>query len=215
MELIEVLLKLVLSISLGGLIGLEREASQKPAGFRTNILVCVGSAMMMTLAVLLVRSSSGTTDTIVRMAAGVITGVGFLGAGTILQSRGNIAGLTTASTLWLVAGLGLVIGAGYYIPALLFTGVTIATLILFRKVEEMFLQKSFFRYQFKIKERPYLLSSLRKLALHHGIRLEKLTMRKEGASFQVNFYFAASEEKEQEFNHGLLDLGDIEEFKIG
>ncbi len=214
MELIEVLLKLVLSIALGGLIGLEREASQKPAGFRTNILVCVGSAMMMTLAVLLVRSNSGTTDTLVRMAAGVITGVGFLGAGTILHSRGNVAGLTTASTIWLVAGLGLVIGAGYYVPALLFTGVTVATLVLFRKIEDMFLQKASFRYQFKVKERPYLLSSLRKLALHHGIRLEKLTMRKEHSSFHVNFTFSASEEKEQEFNHDLLDLGDIEEMKI-
>ncbi len=214
MELLEVLLKLILAIALGGLIGLEREASQKPAGFRTNILVCVGSAMMMTLAYLIVEDGSGTPDSLVRLAAGVITGVGFLGAGTILHSRGNIAGLTTASTLWLVAGLGLVIGAGYYVPALLLTGVTIATLVLFRKVEDMFLQKSLYRYQFKIKERPYFLSSLRKLALHHGIRLERLTMKKEGMSFLVTFSFASSEDKEHEFSHGLLDLGDIEELKI-
>jgi putative Mg2+ transporter-C (MgtC) family protein len=214
MELLEVLLKLVLAIALGGLIGLEREASQKPAGFRTNILVCVGATMMMTLAVFLVRDGSGTTDSLVRLAAGVITGVGFLGAGTILHSRGNIAGLTTASTLWLVAGLGLLIGSGYYLPALLLTGVTIATLIMFRRVEAMFLQKSLYRYQFKIKERPYFLSSIRKLALHHGIRLERLTMRKEGASLLVTFSFSSSEDKEQEFSHGLLDLGDVEELKI-
>lgn len=214
MELIEVFLKLVLAIALGGLIGLEREASQKPAGFRTNILVCIGSAMMMTLATLLVGNQGVSSDSIARIAAGVITGVGFLGAGTILHSRGTIAGLTTASTLWLVAGLGLVIGAGYYVPALIYTAVTIATLVLFRKVEETFLKKAHFHYNIKIKERPYLLSSLRKLALHHGIRLENLTMRKEHAAFLVKFSFAASEEKEQEFNHGLLDLGDIEELKI-
>ena len=142
MDIIEVILKLVLAIALGGLIGLEREASQKPAGFRTNILVCVGSAMMMTLAVLMIQSKGGTPDTLVRMAAGVITGIGFLGAGTILHARGTIAGLTTASTLWLVAGLGLVIGAGYYLPALVFTGLTIATLVLFRKVEESYLRKA-------------------------------------------------------------------------
>jgi putative Mg2+ transporter-C (MgtC) family protein len=214
METIEVILKLVLAIALGGLIGLEREASQKPAGFRTNILVCVASAMMMTMATLLVQAKGGTADTLVRMAAGVITGVGFLGAGTIFQARGTVAGLTTASTLWLVAGLGLVIGAGYYLPALVFTALTITTLLLFRKIEASYLRKSQFHYHMKAKARPYILSSLRKLALHHGVRLERLTMKQEGQSYLLAFSFSASEEKEQEFNQGLLELADIEELKI-
>lgn len=214
MDIIEVVLKLVLAIALGGLIGLEREASQKPAGFRTNILVCVGSAMMMMLSVMIIQSKGGTTDTLVRMAAGVITGIGFLGAGTILHARGTIAGLTTASTIWVVAGLGLVIGAGYYVPALIFTALTIATLVLFRRVEESYLRRAQFHYHVKFKQRPYILSSLRKLALHHGIRLEKMTLREEAKSFLVTFSFAASEEKEQEFNQGLFDLADIEELKI-
>jgi putative Mg2+ transporter-C (MgtC) family protein len=214
METIEVILKLILAIALGGLIGLEREASQKPAGFRTNILVCVGSAMMMTMATLLVQAKGGTADTLVRMAAGVITGVGFLGAGTIFQARGTIAGLTTASTLWLVAGLGLVIGAGYYLPALIFTALTITTLLLFRKIEDSYLRKSQFHYHMKAKARPYILSSLRKLALHHGVRLERLIMKQEGQSYLLAFSFSASEEKEQEFNQGLLELADIEELKI-
>jgi len=214
METIEVILKLVLAIALGGLIGLEREASQKPAGFRTNILVCVASAMMMTMATLLVQAKGGTSDTLIRMAAGVITGVGFLGAGTIFQARGTIAGLTTASTLWLVAGLGLVIGAGYYLPALIFTALTITTLLLFRKIEASYLRKSQFHYHLKAKARPYILSSLRKLALHHGVRLERLTMKQEGQSYLLAFSFSSSEEKEQEFNQGLLELADIEELKI-
>lgn len=214
MDILATLLKLVLAIALGGLIGLEREASQKPAGFRTNILVCVGSTMMMTLAVLLVQSKGGSPDTLVRMAAGVITGMGFLGAGTILQARGTIAGLTTASTLWLVAGLGLVIGAGYYVPALIFTALTITTLLLFGRIEASYLHKSQFHYHIKAKARPYLLSSLRKLALHHGVRLERLAMKQEGASYLLTFAFSASEEKEQEFNQGLLELADIEELKI-
>jgi putative Mg2+ transporter-C (MgtC) family protein len=213
-ETIEVILKLVLAIALGGLIGLEREASQKPAGFRTNILVCVGSTMMMALATLLIQAKGGTPDTLVRMAAGVITGVGFLGAGTIFQARGTIAGLTTASTIWLVAGLGLVIGAGYYLPALIFTAMTITTLLLFRKIEDTYLHKSQFHYHLKAKARPYILSSLRKLALHHGVRLERLTMKQEGQSYLLAFSFSASEEKEQEFNQGLLELADIEELKI-
>jgi len=214
MDILTTLLKLVLAIALGGIIGLEREASQKPAGFRTNILVCVGSTMMMALAVLLVQSKGGTSDTLVRMAASVITGMGFLGAGTIMQARGTIAGLTTASTLWLVAGLGLVIGAGYYVPALIFTAVTITTLLLFGKIEASYLHKSQFHYHLKAKARPYILSSLRKLSLHHGVRLERLTMKQEGPSYLLAFAFSASEEKEQEFNQGLLELADIEELKI-
>lgn len=214
MEILEVLLKLVLAVALGGLIGLEREASQKPAGFRTNILVCVGATMMMTLATLLVRPAGAAPDTLVRMAAGVITGIGFLGAGTILQARGTIAGLTTASTLWLVAGLGLVIGAGFYVPALIFTVVTIVTLLLFGRIESAYLHRAQFHYRLKAKARPYILASLRKLALHHGVRLERLTMKQEGPSYLLAFSFSASEEKEQEFNHGLLELADIEELKI-
>jgi putative Mg2+ transporter-C (MgtC) family protein len=214
MDILQVLLKLILAIALGGLIGLEREASQKPAGFRTNILVCIGATMMMSLAVLLVEGKGGNPDTLVRMAAGVITGIGFLGAGTIFQSRGAIAGLTTASTLWVVSGLGLVIGAGYYLPALIITVLTITTLFVFGRIEAVYLHRAQFHYHLKAKARPYILSSLRKLALHHGVRLERLTMRQEGSSYLLTFGFSASEEKEQEFNQGLLELADIEELKI-
>ncbi len=214
MVILEVVLKLVLAVALGGLIGLEREASQKPAGFRTNILVCVGATMMMTMASLLVQAKGGSADTMVRMAAGVVTGIGFLGAGTILHARGEIAGLTTASTIWLVAGLGLVIGAGYYVPALVFTALTIITLLMFRRVEDSYIRKAQFHYHLKAKARPYILASLRKLALHHGVRLEKLTMKQEHQSYVMGFSFSASEQKEQEFNQGLLELADIEELKI-
>ncbi|HVP91977.1 MAG TPA: MgtC/SapB family protein [Terriglobales bacterium] len=214
MELIGILLKLVLAIALGGLIGLEREASQKPAGFRTNILVCVGAATMMMLAGLLIQAKGGNGDSMIKMAAGVITGIGFLGAGTILHPRGTVVGLTTATTIWLVAGLGLVIGAGYYVPALIITAVTIATLVLFRRVEDAYLGKAQFHYQVKFKQRPYILSSLRKLALHHGVRLEKTALHEEGKSYIVSFFLSASEEKEQEFNQGLFELADIEELKI-
>lgn len=214
MELIEIVLKLVLAVALGGLVGLEREASQKPAGFRTNILVCLGSVMMMSLASGLIASKGGTGDSLARMAAGVITGIGFLGAGTIVHARGTVAGLTTASTLWVVAGLGLLIGAGYYVPAVLLTAVILATLVIFRKVEEAYLRKEYFHYHLRIKESPDILSGLRKLSFHLGIKLEKLNLRKEHDAFLITFSFYASEEKEEAFNQGLLRLGEIEELKI-
>ncbi len=213
-ELIDILLKLVLAIALGGLIGLEREASQKPAGFRTNILVCVGSAMMMSLAAELVGAKGGTGDSLLRMAAGVITGIGFLGAGTIVHAKGIVAGLTTASTLWVVAGLGLVIGSGYYVPAILFTALIMFTLVLFRKLEDTYLHKTLHQYSLKVGEAAKTLSGLRKLGFHHGIKLERLNVKKDKEGSFISFSFTASEEKEQEFNQGLLGLGGIDEFRI-
>jgi putative Mg2+ transporter-C (MgtC) family protein len=130
MNIGEILLKLFLAIILGGIIGIERETSHKPAGFRTHILICVTSAMMMIVA----ERLSGTADA-VRMAAGIITGVGFLGAGAILQSRGSVHGLTTAATIWAVAGLGLAVGAGYYVVAACFTVLVVLTLVVFRKID--------------------------------------------------------------------------------
>jgi len=139
MNIWPVFLKLILAIILGGAIGVERETSHKPAGFRTHILICISSATMMILAQLLSGGSLGADSS--RVVAGVITGVGFLGAGTILQARGTVHGLTTASTIWAVAGLGLVIGAGYYLVAVLFTGLVVLTLVLFRKIEFSLIRK--------------------------------------------------------------------------
>jgi putative Mg2+ transporter-C (MgtC) family protein len=141
MDIWDIFLRLFMAIALGGIIGIERETSHKPAGFRTNILICISSAMMMILARLISGGNEAGGDSM-RLAAGVITGVGFLGAGTIIQSRGTIHGLTTASTIWAVAGLGLVIGAGYYVFAALFTGLVVLTLVLFRKIERLLLEKA-------------------------------------------------------------------------
>ena len=214
MDLIEILLKLVLAVALGGLIGLEREASQKPAGFRTNILVCVGSAMLMSLCYGIIAAKGGNGDSLIRMAAGVVTGIGFLGAGTIVHARGMVAGLTTASTLWVVAGLGLVIGAGFYVPAVILTGLIMFTLVLFHRIEEAYIRKGLHHYRFKIKESPDVVSNLRKLSFHHGLKLEKLNLKKEGGSFVIEFGFLATDEKEHEFNQGLFSLGEVEEFKV-
>ena len=214
MNILEIILKLILAIALGGLIGLERESSQKPAVFRTNIMVCLGSTIMMSMAAGLIKGSSASPDSLIRMAAGVVTGIGFLGAGTIIHSRGAVIGLTTASTLWVVAGLGLLIGAGYYIPAIIFTIMVIATLVTFRKVEEVYLKKHIYRYHLRFREQPELLSKLRKLSFHHGVRLEHLSLKKEGSSMVISFTAVGSEDKEQEFNEAVLDLGELEEFQL-
>lgn len=107
--------KLLIAILAGGGIGLERELRGKPAGLRTNILICVGSALLMDLSMRIALQYSGDPG---RIAAQVVTGIGFLGAGTILHTRGSITGLTSAATIWVVAAIGLTAGGGYYFEAL-------------------------------------------------------------------------------------------------
>lgn len=114
---LDLLLKLIFAVLLGGAIGLERQIAGKPAGLRTNILICLGSALLMDLSMNL-RGPDGRVGDPARLAAQVVTGIGFLGAGTIMQSRGTISGLTSAATIWAVAAIGLTIGAGFYTEGL-------------------------------------------------------------------------------------------------
>lgn len=120
--------RLALAVVMGGVIGLEREASDKPAGLRTNILICVGSTLMMILSIDVARHYAVVTADPGRIAQGVITGIGFLGAGTILHSRGGVVGLTTAATTWSVAGIGLALGSGFYLLAAITTLLILAVL---------------------------------------------------------------------------------------
>ncbi len=214
MSLLEIVLKLLLAVGLGGLIGLERESSHKPAGFRTNILICVGSAMMMIVSMLVLQGKEGTAGDLTRIAAGVIAGIGFIGAGTIIQAAESVMGLTTAATIWAVGGLGLVIGAGHYIPALIFTGIIMLTLVIFRQIESQFVRQTIYRYHLKTKYSKDVLIHIKKLALHEGIRIRELTLKKEKDLSIADFAFSCTQEKEQKFNKGLLELEDILEIKI-
>jgi len=214
MSLLEIALKLLLAVGLGGLIGLERESSHKPAGFRTNILICVGSAMMMIVSMLVLQGKEGTSGDLTRIAAGVIAGIGFIGAGTIIQAAESVMGLTTAATIWAVGGLGLVIGAGHYIPALIFTGIIILTLVIFRQIESQFIRHTIYRYHLKTKYSKDVLIHIKKLALHEGIRIRELTLKREKDLSIADFAFSCTQEKEQKFNQGLLELEDILEIKI-
>lgn len=110
----------LLAVLYGGAVGLEREIQGKPAGLRTNILICVGSTLFTQLSMgMVVGSPAGDPS---RIAAQIVTGVGFIGAGTILHSRGEVTGLTSAATIWVVAAIGVALGAGATFEA---TGVTL------------------------------------------------------------------------------------------
>lgn len=116
---VEYIFRIVLSAILGALIGYERQFKHKSAGLRTNILVCIGSCLIMILSNLLYENVEGKTNADpARLAAQVVSGIGFLGAGAIIKEGVNVIGLTTAACIWVVSGVGLAVGAGYYTIAI-------------------------------------------------------------------------------------------------
>src|SRR3954465_2290791 len=129
---LSVALKLFLAAILGGIIGIEREIRDKPAGLRTNILICVGSTLFMSISTKVAELLGGDPT---RIAAQIISGIGFLGAGAVLHSHGFVLGLTTAATIWVVAGIGMALGSGFYGTAVFTTLMTIVTLTLLSFVE--------------------------------------------------------------------------------
>ena len=139
---LDLLAKLALSVILGGAVGIERELSGKPAGLRTNILICLGSALLMDLSMNLgVMQGGPRVGDPGRIAAQIVTGIGFLGAGTILQARGAVIGLTTAATIWVVAAIGMIVGAGQYLEATGSTVLVVLVLTLLQRVERRILAR--------------------------------------------------------------------------
>ena len=123
---LEMALRLLLAAALGAIIGYQRERAGKPAGLRTHILICVGAALFTVTSIY----GFGTSDT-ARVAAGVVAGIGFIGAGAIIRGgEGIVAGLTTAATIWAVAGIGLAAGAGLYLVSTIATVITLIVLFL-------------------------------------------------------------------------------------
>ncbi|MGI6421928.1 MAG: MgtC/SapB family protein [Syntrophomonadaceae bacterium] len=139
MLIYEIIFKLALAGILGGLIGLERESLSRPAGLRTYTLVCVGSALAMIVSIDIYLQYYQTVNADPgRIAAQVISGIGFLGAGTIMREGASVQGLTTAAGLWVVACIGLAVGAGLYVPAIATTILILFVLIYFIKFEARF-----------------------------------------------------------------------------
>jgi len=139
-EYAQIALHLVIALGAGGIIGLERSYHGRPAGFRTHALVCLSSCMLMIVTVYqdtwfsaysLERISVDPT----RLAQGIMTGIGFLGAGVIMREGLTVRGLTTAASIWITAGIGIMIGIGFYFPAGIATALTLIVLSVFRWIE--------------------------------------------------------------------------------
>jgi putative Mg2+ transporter-C (MgtC) family protein len=160
-EYLTILMHLGLSVLAGGLIGLERTYHGRPAGFRTHTLVCTASSLLMLLTLYQWELLKGAPlDTVrvdpTRMAQGIMTGIGFLGAGVIMKEGLTVRGLTTAASIWITAAIGVLIGIGFYFPAVVATLVTLGTLSLFRWIEAIMptLYYARLNVRFKRQETP-------------------------------------------------------------
>jgi len=140
----EIIIRLSLSLIMGGFIGLERQLHRRAAGLRTHILVCIGSCLIMLTSMYVFDIYKGISALDPsRIASGVITGIGFLGAGAIMRERERegIKGLTTAASLWVVAGIGLATGCGFYVASFFTTALALIVLLFLGRMEKELLGK--------------------------------------------------------------------------
>jgi putative Mg2+ transporter-C (MgtC) family protein len=177
---LEMLLRLGLALGLGGLIGLERETSSRAAGLRTNILVCVGSALIMLLSMYGFAAFADEPTVRLdpaRLAAQVISGIGFLGAGVIIFNGISVTGLTTAATLWVVAAIGLASGAGFYYPAITATFIVLFSLLILNKVENKWLKpKSVHTIRINSLDRAGCIGEVSGLLQAHKLTIRKINV---------------------------------------
>jgi putative Mg2+ transporter-C (MgtC) family protein len=176
-----VLLRLLLAAVLSGAIGFEREFHGRAAGFRTHILLCLGSTLVMLTSIHIfdvyiarVPCDPG------RIAAGVVTGVGFLGAGAIMQTKASVKGLTTAASLWVVAGIGLAVGSGLYFGAVLTTILTLVALFFFSRLEHIMIRHEWFKtIVVETIDGMEQLRDIREILVEHGASITDFDARKD------------------------------------
>ncbi|MCP4726176.1 MAG: MgtC/SapB family protein [bacterium] len=137
----EVVLRLFLSALFGGIIGVEREWRNKAAGLRTNMLICLGSCLLMILSLTIVEGYEKYMADPTRIAAQIVSGIGFLGAGAIIRAKFSVIGITTAASIWLTSGIGMAVGSGNYYTASISLLITIIVLQVFSPLEKLFKSK--------------------------------------------------------------------------
>lgn len=192
----EACLRLALAVFAGGLIGLEREIRVRHAGFRTMILVCIGSALVMVVSQRLPYGDwpvlDGQNRVVVdpgRIAYGIMTGVGFLGAGTIIERRGKARGLTTASAIWCVAAIGMTIGFGLYAVAALATVLVLLTLWLLDHFEDMLPVRRLREVTVRSPYRPGVVREVIRLFTESGFRVQRAAMDRAGDDVEISVSF--------------------------
>lgn len=205
-----ILFKILLSALLGGIIGIEREWSNKGAGLRTNILIALGSTLLTLMSLHI--SGNGKGGDPGRLAAQIVTGIGFIGAGTIIQSRMAIHGLTTAATIWTVAAIGISVALGHHLLAFLVTLLVVLVLSLFQMISHRLEKgRKGFAYTIRTNEHAGVLGEIKKIVHELAIHSESARISKGAGGYEIDILLHSSEEKNREFLNRIMELSQVSE----
>jgi putative Mg2+ transporter-C (MgtC) family protein len=205
-------LRLVLAAILGGIIGLEREMRDKPAGLRTNILICVGSTLFMSLSARVAQLLGGDPT---RIAAQIISGIGFLGAGAVLHSHGFVLGLTTAATIWVVAGVGMALGSGMYGVATFVTGMSLVTLYFLSYVEDKIQGRMSYSYALVVSDLNQALASINRVLQESSVSAASFNFKKRAENYRVWFTLVIPRDTNSKIIQRLSQVPEIIQMETG
>ena len=222
-EWLNILTHLIVATLAGGVIGLERSYHGRPAGFRTHILVCVASSLLMLVTMYQAKWFTGALpDTVrvdpTRMAQGIMTGIGFLGAGVIVREGLTVRGLTTAASIWVTAAIGILAGVGFYSTVLIGSVITIGTLTVFRKIESRMPSQIFANTTIIFGRDNHMSESeIRELLLKNGFSVGNISRRLTGKGEQLEYRMTVctlDSGNIERLSKTLLGLASIVEFNI-
>lgn len=205
----EDILKILLAVAAGGLIGIEREFRDKAAGFRTLIFICAGACLFTILSAKMAPDSDPN-----RIAANIVTGVGFLGAGVILRDGGKIIGLTTAATIWLTAAIGMGLGGGQYLISGLMVMITMIILWILPTFEQRIDNlREEHRYEVICAARLDKFDALERAFRESGLRIHSRSSIKTGDSMTCTWKAAGTPQEHDRLKRVLFEDPDIREFR--
>lgn len=201
------LMNALVAILCGSMVGAEREIKNKAAGLRTVVLICLGAAVFT-----MMSGFGATSDD--RIAANIITGIGFIGAGVIFKGKVSVQGLTTAAVIWIAAGIGMVAGSGYYQLAFTLTICTLLILTLFSRLE-VFFANNYWTSSLSVTFESTDLQNfadLQQLAKEHGVRTKRKTISKSNGKLSLIIEVSGKRRNITEFNDALMRTARVKEF---
>ncbi|WP_047197516.1 MgtC/SapB family protein [Caldimonas brevitalea] len=219
----DITLRLLFALGIGGAIGLERSYHGRPAGFRTHALVSLSTCVLMLVTVYQTRwfpegPRTHVTLDPTRMAQGIMTGIGFLGAGTIMKDGLSVRGLTTAASIWMTAAIGVLVGVGFYFPAVLATALTLGTLSVFRWIESRMPSQFHATFVVRFDRRSKMNEhEMRQMLQRYGFSVANMNYRldAEAGFFEYRTVIRASRaSKAAALSEGLNSLENVREFRV-
>ncbi|TCW60601.1 MgtC/SapB family protein [Treponema sp. J25] len=217
---LDITLRLALSFIAGGIVGFERTSRHQVAGLRTHILICVGSTLLMLLSLWIPEQFLGLkSGDPGRIAAQVVSGIGFLGAGAIMRLGNNVKGLTTAASLWLIAAVGLALGAGFYLAAGLTLAISLFTLVILDRLERRFFPTERIKIlELEFKDQNPDITFIIKTLADHGVHVQSIDIEQnliKGGGSRLRLLVSLPSSVEiQKLSRTLKTLDELERIEI-